>query len=438
MREKIKSYDEYIVKLNEINKNIEVIDKYIDYKTLITHRCKKYGYTWKASPNITLNSTGCPILDKRRILIVGYNDLMTTHPDLITEWDFNKNNLLLPTQITAGCNKKVWWKDKQGHEWEDSICHRTSGRGCPICANEMKISDKEIKVYYYIHKYFPDAILNYKNTKKGISEIDIYIPSIKVGIEYDGQFYHQDIDRDKKKDSACNNNRIKLFRIREPDCPKYNSNQCSFIYLNNISNITLENAIMKILKTLSVTEYNINFDRDIKEIELIKQRKKKENNLLECFHDITEEWNYEKNGNIKPEHFSCGSHKKVWWKCKTCFHEWQTSIYNRTKDTRTGCPKCSLLRSKQAKYKPVYCPELNKIYNSIDEAALQTNNSNININAVLRGHQQTTGKDHLHWYYVYDQYTKNGDCIRGAITLGLVDEQTIIKLIKNKNILKKC
>ncbi len=53
---------------------------------------------------------------------------------------------------------------------------------------------------------------------------------------------------------------------------------------------------------------------------------------------LAEEWNYEKNGNVKPEHFSANSGKNVWWKCDNG-HEWQATIYNRNKGNR--CPYCA-------------------------------------------------------------------------------------------------
>ena len=36
--------------------------------------------------------------------------------------------------------------------------------------------------------------------------------------------------------------------------------------------------------------------------------------LAEARPDLAKEWNYEKNGGLKPEDMSCGSNKKVWWK----------------------------------------------------------------------------------------------------------------------------
>ena len=66
-------------------------------------------------------------------LIVGQNDLATVNPDLAAEWHPTKNNCLLPTQVTAGSNRKVWWKGTCGHEWEAAIYSRAAGKGCPYC-----------------------------------------------------------------------------------------------------------------------------------------------------------------------------------------------------------------------------------------------------------------------------------------------------------------
>ena len=44
-------------------------------------------------------------------------------PELIVQWDFEKNTLL-PTEVTTGSHKKVWWKCKLGHSWEARIDSR--------------------------------------------------------------------------------------------------------------------------------------------------------------------------------------------------------------------------------------------------------------------------------------------------------------------------
>jgi len=50
---------------------------------------------------------------------------------------------------------------------------------------------------------------------------------------------------------------------------------------------------------------------------------------------LLNEWNYEKNGDLKPESFRASSRKKVWWKC-LYGHVWEDTIYHRCQGM--GCP----------------------------------------------------------------------------------------------------
>lgn len=50
----------------------------------------------------------CPICSGR-ILQKGINDLVSTYPELINEWDFEKNNII-PNTVHSGSKLKVWWK----------------------------------------------------------------------------------------------------------------------------------------------------------------------------------------------------------------------------------------------------------------------------------------------------------------------------------------
>lgn len=65
------------------------------------------------------------------------------------------------------------------------------------------------------------------------------------------------------------------------------------------------------------------------------------NNLAAIHPDILLEWDYTRNGN-KPETFSSGSDKKVWWKClkSSCnCHVYEASIHHRVHNG-SGCPYC--------------------------------------------------------------------------------------------------
>lgn len=61
------------------------------------------------------------------------------------------------------------------------------------------------------------------------------------------------------------------------------------------------------------------------------------NRLSMIFPELCKEWNYEKNGDLKPDNISVGSGKKVWWICNNG-HEWDTVIKVRK---GSGCPYCS-------------------------------------------------------------------------------------------------
>lgn len=63
-----------------------------------------------------------------------------------------------------------------------------------------------------------------------------------------------------------------------------------------------------------------------------------ENDLQTVNPTLAKEWNYEKNGNFKPEHFMPNSGKKVWWKCSKG-HERLAIIESR--NTGSGCPYCA-------------------------------------------------------------------------------------------------
>ena len=65
------------------------------------------------------------------------NSLEITYPDLVNEWDFEKNEWLKPSMFTAGSGEYIWWKCSVcGHEWRTKISHRTAGSGCPECAKK--------------------------------------------------------------------------------------------------------------------------------------------------------------------------------------------------------------------------------------------------------------------------------------------------------------
>lgn len=347
-------------------------------------------HEWKAKISNRANGNKCPYCSGYYILS-GYNDLATTRPDLAEEWDYEKNWGLLPTQVSRGYGDKVWWKCKKcGHEWKASPNSRDNmNSGCPECSKGNRTSSQEFKLYYYIKKYFSDAIHGYSDKQNGITELDIYIPSLHIGIEYDGTRWHTNTNRDKNKDDICNKNNIKLIRIREPKCPKYDSN-CIFIYLKNRSQRELENVCKNILNFIGVDVPDINFDVDLCEINNLIIYQNESNSLAVLYPNIAREWHPIKNGNLTPYNVSIKSDKRVWWICNDCGLEYVTQVKNRTKGC--GCPNCGAERARRAHCKAVYCPQLDQSFESMIDAENKTGINYKNISACINGNREFAGK----------------------------------------------
>ena len=294
-------------------------------------KCSK-GHEWQATVASRSGGTGCPYCVGKKVL-KGYNDLQTVNPTLTKEWNYEKNGNLKPEDFTANSGKKVWWKCSKGHEWQATLYSRNTGNGCPVCSSERHTSLPEYALVYYLKKNGLEVAHSYR--EKGY-ELDIYIPSRKIGIEYDGYLWHKNkAKKDLEKNQKCKRDGICLYRIRE-GLPPLNDSSIDFIVQKGQRD--LSQILQTVLNEILGIYVDVNLKRDAIAIENLREYSEKENSLLFSNPEIAKEWNYEKNGNLRPEHFESNSHKKVWWKCRQG-HEWQTAIANRTKGN--GCPYCS-------------------------------------------------------------------------------------------------
>jgi hypothetical protein len=303
------------------------------------------------------------------------------------EWHWEKNNELriYPDSITKGMAKKVWWKCPNGHEYFASVLHRGHGTNCPICNSGRQTSFAEQTIFFYVKKYFPDAINKMQNIFVTRLEFDVFIPSLNMAIEYDGAYWHKKENaflKERKKFNLCKDKGITLVRIREDIdnlycengytwikqniCEEVNANSNYIIYADSTGNNknikdVLKNLFLVIEKQLMLYKpfkdrlvFDFNLERDKPEI--LKNLYTNYSESLEKNNPfLTKEWNYEKNNGILPSQVSFNSRIKVWWRCLKCGHEWKTSINLRNKGS--GCPKCAVENNKNGKHK-----EAKKIY----------------------------------------------------------------------------
>lgn len=94
---------------------------------------------------------------------------------------------------------------------------------CTICNNfeVNKKSGQELKILEFIKSIYNGEIKTNVKTLINPFEIDIYIPELKIGIEFNGLYWHSDKFKDKnyhyEKHMRCKNIGIDLLQIWEDD-----------------------------------------------------------------------------------------------------------------------------------------------------------------------------------------------------------------------------
>lgn len=198
----------------------------------------KCGHEWTAkisSRTRGVKGTNCPCCYGDKVCLD--NCLATLFPEIAKSWHPTRNGNITPYDVLPKSNKKEWWLCEICNcEWEATIANRTAGNtGCPKC----NISKNQKKIFEIIKKLFPNEIVenNYKtdelrfNKSGKMIEIDVYIPKLKFGIEYQGHFHYfkifnsQDLQgqkrRDREKRKICKKNKITLLEVNY----KWNGNE---------------------------------------------------------------------------------------------------------------------------------------------------------------------------------------------------------------------
>lgn len=167
---------------------------------------------------------------------------------------------------------------------------------------------REQILFKYIKKYYPDTVNRFQHEQVG--EIDIFIPNQKVGIEYDGSYWHKKkLDLDNQKNIKAKEAGLRLIRIREYTLPAteqpfgeiYLPKRSMRIYDMNHLNVILNGlgSLLdnKELEDLTVTEEELK--KELSEVYSWTYDKPVSPNLTDmCGVEL---WDYELNGNLKPE-----------------------------------------------------------------------------------------------------------------------------------------
>ena len=307
------------------------------------------GHFYDESVNGRVTRTKhCPYCAGRRI---GQgNSFADKCPEAALEWDYEKNKDKTPDKVSPTNHRKYWFKCKLGHSYKTSLATRSGGSGCPNCTNQS--SQPELRIYTELKYIFPDTKHKHRFNKV---EFDVYIPSRRLAIEFDGSYWHRNTDaKDRRKNTFCRVKGIQLVRVRQEPLKKIRGTDV-IVAKGRFTKAAMD----KVIKRLFFEIFNFEFaDNRIQKYlasktflnEVLFQEYRTylpmphpSKSLATLLPELGKFWDYEKNHPLTPEHFTAGSNRKVYWKCRKG-HSYQKTIESRAK--AVGCPVCYKTRGR--------------------------------------------------------------------------------------------
>ena len=208
------SHEKFIEKLDEVQPGkYTVLSKYTTKRNTVKVKCNTCGNIFEALPCNLYRGTCSKCAAKER-------SIKYTRPLESVNLDFDDYEFL------EYVNNKTPSKVKHkicGHTFTVSSTNLRGGQRCPFCYSSSSLKEKEL--YEEIRKLYPSVrkeklYIDRKSHK--FYEIDMYIPELKLGIEFDGLYWHSEAaGKDKNyhlnKTIFCNQKGIHLIHIFEDE-----------------------------------------------------------------------------------------------------------------------------------------------------------------------------------------------------------------------------
>ena len=355
------------------------------------------------------------------------NSLAAKFPHLLKEWHWEKNQELgiSPYEIGPGSNTKVYWTCKKHTPYEASVgnrTHKTHPTGCPKCKSQT--SKNELRIYFELKSIFGNVEHRVKDFG---SEIDIYLPDHRLGIEYDGARFHKNKTvKDTKQIHDLELNNIKLIRVREKPLSKLGENDLSVPNNKLISHGDIAVLLRQII-TIKSKEFSSSTAEDcqnyinngvfIAEDEYVDTIINRfsvpfEQSLAAKFPEIAKDWDFGKNYPYTPDMITPGvagnaSGKLFYWLCSIdpMHPSYPAAVYSRTGKQKSGCTSCSGRVATYHNNLELKHPEHAKMFDSAENfsesgeqifAATIAPNSGVEYNWVCpNGHHFSSSPDEL-------------------------------------------
>lgn len=214
------SQNEFIDNARKIHGNKYDYSKvnYINNRTKVCIICPKHGEFWQI-PYVHLKPCDCPKCAELSRRLKQTNDTKSFINKAIL---MHKDKYLYTKTVYNGYNNKVIITCPKHGDFEQIASYHLSGNGCPECAKNESIAENEL--FLFIESLLPNEKI-YKHYRKLLAnnnELDVYIPSHKIAFEFDGLYWHNEINKPDKsyhlnKTIECEKNNIRLIHIFEDE-----------------------------------------------------------------------------------------------------------------------------------------------------------------------------------------------------------------------------
>jgi len=286
------------------------------------------------------------------------NTLKASSPTIAAQWYQPFNGEITPDDVGATSKQRFWWKCDKGpdHIWYVPIVERTSGKGCPFCAN-IRAS-----VTNNLTSLNPDIAEQWHPTRNGFSLPEKIVASSaekywwKCPVANDHVWLTEVRSRTRKdKPTGC------LYCVGHLASSTNNLTLCPEVAkqwhptMNGTikpEDVTLGSGIDywwkcdvaedHVWKTSAGSRVNLKSGCPC----CAHMQVSTTNSLAMAAPDVAAQWYQPFNGNITPAQVIAGTHEKYWWKCeKGSDHIWYAQVGSLTGKHRTnGCPYCRGLR----------------------------------------------------------------------------------------------
>lgn len=314
-------------------------------------KCSNCGNVWSTELRVrTQLGCGCPQCNGGgyssgipRTPKIG-KSLLELHPDIAEYWDYDLNSIT-PLDVSPGSEYRAHWECSFGHKFIRPISEQVANQHkCPYCAKGFASSFGELFIYYACVEVFgKDNVINRDTRTLGV-EIDVLVPHLKIGFEYGAWHWHSNKQTaDKHKISVAQEKGYKVFCIydgcSDTASPLPKHAYCILSKTDSSEYVALGTYITNILsrysdKELSLSDIALKAKTDMHRINIPYEK-----SFAFQYPDANDEWDWELNGQITPEHVFASSEQKYHFICSKG-HRYMATPGHKT-SRKDGCPVCA-------------------------------------------------------------------------------------------------